>query len=88
MGTETRPQLFLGSSVESWAMGETLTQQCRVGETGCNLLLVVKLSISRKILTVLEKIAPANLVPAAAVIRGELALYSQTGRKGFFGEKV
>ncbi len=35
MGTETRPQLFKGCSVESWAMGETLTQQCRVSENGC-----------------------------------------------------
>ena len=43
MGTETRPQLFLGSSVESWAMGEILTQQYRMGDNGRNLLLVVKL---------------------------------------------
>jgi len=32
-----------------------------------------------------RKLAPANLVPAAAVIRGERVLYSQTGRKGFCG---
>ena len=42
-GTETRPLLFLGSSVESWAMGAILTQQCRMGEEGFNLLLAVKL---------------------------------------------
>jgi len=35
MGTETRPQRFYGSSVESWALGETLTQPCREGENGC-----------------------------------------------------
>jgi len=39
-------------------------------------------------MTVPGEIAPANLVPAAAVIRGELALYSQTGRKGSFCEKM
>ena len=39
-------------------------------------------------MTVLNKIAPANLVPAAAEIRGEQALYSQTGRKGSFNEKM
>jgi hypothetical protein len=32
-------------------------------------------------MTLLEKEAPANLVPAAAVIRGELALFGITGRK-------
>jgi len=35
MGTERRPQRNRGSSVESWAMGETLTQLCRTGENGC-----------------------------------------------------
>ena len=29
--------------------------------------------------------APANSVPAAAVIRGELALFGITGRKGLLG---
>ena len=37
-------------------------------------------------MTVPAELAPANLVPAAAVIRGERALYSKTGRKGSFGE--
>jgi hypothetical protein len=35
--------------------------------------------------TVLEKVAPANLVPAAAVIRGGQALFGQTGRKASLG---
>ncbi len=39
-------------------------------------------------MTVPNELAPANLVPAAAVIRGERALYGKTGRKGFFGEKM
>jgi len=33
-------------------------------------------------MTLLEKEAPANLVPAAAVRRGEQALFGITGRKG------
>jgi len=32
MGTETRPQLVRGSSVESWAMEATLTQLESVAE--------------------------------------------------------
>lgn len=39
-------------------------------------------------MTFSNKIVPANLVPAAAVIRGERALYNQTGRKGFYGGKL
>ena len=39
-------------------------------------------------MTLVREEAPANLVPAAAVIREELALYSQTGRKGSFCEKM
>ena len=40
---------------------------------------------SRKIMTVLEEEAPANYVPAAAVIRRGLALSGITGRKGCVG---
>jgi len=36
-------------------------------------------------MTVLGKVAPANLVPAAAVIRGGRALFVQTGRKASLG---
>ncbi len=36
-------------------------------------------------MTVSEKEVPANSVPAAAVIRGELVLFGQTGRKEFVG---
>ena len=32
-----------------------------------------------------RKVAPANLVPAAAVIRREQALFKKTGRKEFLG---
>lgn len=36
-------------------------------------------------MTLLRKVAPANLVPAAAVIRGGRALFAQTGRKVSLG---
>ncbi len=36
-------------------------------------------------MTVLEEEAPANSVPAAAVRRGEQALFGFTGRKGRLG---
>ena len=36
-------------------------------------------------MTLLEEEAPANLVPAAAVIRGGQALFRMTGRKGCVG---
>jgi len=85
MGTETRPQRFYGSSVESWAMGATLTQLCREGENGCKRYQVVKLCRQGGKWRTLRKLAPANLVPAAAVIRGEQVFYGQTGRKGFSG---
>ncbi len=67
-------------------MGETLTQQRRVSDEGFR---VVKLcQVGRKhmvlissVLTVPLKEAPANSVPAAAVIRGVQALFGITGRK-------
>ncbi len=67
-------------------MGETLTQQRRVSDEGFR---VVKLcQVGRNymvlilhILTVPLKEAPANSVPAAAVIRGVRALFGITGRK-------
>lgn len=36
-------------------------------------------------MTVLEEEAPANPVPAAAVIREGLVLFVRTGRKGYVG---
>ncbi len=67
-------------------MGETLTQQRRVSEEG---LRVVKLcqvgkksfdQKSKDLMVPLEE-APANSVPAAAVIRRVQALFGFTGRK-------
>ncbi len=71
-------------------MGESLTEQRRVSEEG---LRVVKLShlgrADRRgnalIETVPREEAPANYVPAAAVIRRGQALSGITGRKGCVG---
>ena len=59
-------------------MGETLIQQCRVSDEG---LMGCKTLSAGKMMTVPAEEAPANSVPAAAVIRRELALFGITGRK-------
>ncbi len=70
-------------------MGESLTQRRRVEEEG---LRVVKLlsgvKNARKGLTVTPEEAPANYVPAAAVIRRGRALLGITGRKGCAGGRL
>ncbi len=71
-------------------MGESLTEQRRVSEEG---LRVVKLSHSGRAArrgnapfeTVPREEAPANYVPAAAVIRRGRALSGITGRKACVG---
>ena len=63
-------------------MEETLTQQRRVKEEG--LWIVNCCRKGRKKTVPLEE-APANYVPAAAVIRREQALSGITGRKGSVG---
>ena len=71
-------------------MGETLTQQRRVSEEG---LRIVKLCCQGRTpwggnalrVTVPEKKAPANYVPAAAVIRRGQALSGIIGRKARAG---
>ena len=71
-------------------MGESLTEQRRVSEEG---LRVVKLCCKGRILiigndnklTVLCQKAPANYVPAAAVIRRGRALSGMIGRKARAG---
>ena len=59
-------------------MGESLTQQRRVRDEG---LRVVNLFQAGTIVTVPAEEAPANYVPAAAVIRRERALSGFIGRK-------
>ncbi len=68
-------------------MDESLTQQRRVSEEG---LRIVKLCQKGRNsascgLTVPSEEAPANSVPAAAVIRGERVLFGFIGRKGSVG---
>ncbi len=70
-------------------MGATLIQQCRVCEEG---LRVVKhfqwgrwAACNERSLTLHTEEAPANSVPAAAVIRRVQALIGITGRKARVG---
>ncbi len=64
-------------------MGETLTKQRRVDDEVS--WYVKSFRQGRIQLTVPAEEAPANSVPAAAVIRGEQALFGITGRKGRVG---
>ena len=60
-------------------MGETLMQRCRVEEEGFRIVNSCRKGRGR---TVPYKKAPANYVPAAAVIRRERALSGFIGCKG------
>ena len=66
-------------------MGETLMQRRRVREDG---LRIVNLCLWGRKRTVPKEEAPANYVPAAAVIRRERALSGITGCKGSVGGKA
>ena len=66
-------------------MEETLTQQRRVKEEGFR---IVNFCRRGRRMTVPCKKAPANSVPAAAVIRRGQALSGLTGRKGSVGGLV
>ena len=66
-------------------MGASLTQQRRVKEEGFR---IVNFCPQGRRMTVLEEEAPANYVPAAAVIRRGQALSGMTGRKGRVGGSV
>ncbi len=69
-------------------MGESLTQPCRVpdeGLLGCKRLFSGKKKVLRNPLTVPKEEAPANSVPAAAVIRRVQALSGFIGFKGCVG---
>ena len=63
-------------------MGETLMQQRRVEDEG---LRIVNSFDEGRIMTVPQKQATANYVPAAAVIRRWQALSGIIGRKGRVG---
>ena len=66
-------------------MGESLTQQRRVGDEGPRVVKPCRVGRSgpanTRIVTVPSKEAPANSVPAAAVIRRVQALFGIIGRK-------
>jgi hypothetical protein len=66
-------------------MGATLTEQRRVQEEGFRIVNCFSLGRAR---TVPEEEAPANYVPAAAVIRRGRALSGVTGRKAHAGGRV
>ena len=66
-------------------MGETLMQRCRVEEEGFRIVNSCRKGRGR---TVPYKKAPANYVPAAAVIRRERALSGIIGCKGCVGGYV
>ncbi len=71
-------------------MGATLTQQRRVSEEGFRIVKLCRaernaLWLISMVLDVPLKEAPANSVPAAAVIRGVQALFGIIGRKARVG---
>ena len=74
-------------------MGESLTQRRRVRDEGLRIVNLCQKGRSydvliNVILTVPPKEAPANSVPAAAVIRRVQALIGITGRKAHVGGLV
>lgn len=71
-------------------MGESLTEQRRVSDEGFRIVKLccqgrTSLRVTAKRVTVPEKKAPANYVPAAAVIRRGQALSGIIGRKARAG---
>jgi hypothetical protein len=85
LGLRTAQTPTGGSSEEFSAMGATLTEQRRVQEEGLRIVNCFSRGRER---TVPEEEAPANYVPAAAVIRRGRALSGVTGRKGHAGGRV
>ena len=64
-------------------MGETLTQPRRVSDEGLRVVKLCREGRREQSLTVPRKKAPANSVPAAAVIQRVQALLGFTGRKAY-----
>src|SRR5713226_6617676 len=85
LGLRTAQTPTGGSSEEFSAMGATLTEQRRVQDEGLRIVNCFSLGRAR---TVPEEEAPANYVPAAAVIRRGRALSGVTGRKGHAGGPI
>ena len=71
-------------------MGESLTEQRRVSDEGFRIVKLccqgrIRMRVTAHSMTVPEKKAPANYVPAAAVIRRGQALSGIIGRKARAG---
>ena len=74
-------------------MGETLNEQCRVSDEGLWIVKLCCMGRTTKLgnefgMTVPCQKAPANYVPAAAVIRRERALSGFIGCKGCVGGQI
>ena len=74
-------------------MGASLIQPCRVSEEGLRVVKLFQVERNRRgeyprWMTVPSEEAPANYVPAAAVIRRVRALIGITGRKACAGGDV
>ena len=82
LGLRTAQTPTGGSSEGFSAMGATLTEQRRVQDEGLRIVNCFSWGRAR---TVPEESAPANYVPAAAVIRRGRALSGVTGRKAHAG---
>jgi hypothetical protein len=82
LGLRTAQTPTGGSSEEFSSMGATLNEQRRVQEEGFRIVNCFSRGRAR---TVPEESAPANYVPAAAVIRRGQALSGVTGRKAHAG---
>ena len=83
IGTETRPRLLREAAVgdiAQWGNPDAATPRVGRRFSDCKPLFLAK-----KQMTVTKKKAPANYVPAAAVIRRERALSGFTGCKGCVG---
>ena len=81
---------MISHSGEYCAMGESLTQRRRVRDEGLRIVNLCQKGRTSTVLisgalTVPSKEAPANSVPAAAVIRRVQALIGITGRKARVG---
>jgi hypothetical protein len=85
LGLRTAQTPTGGSSEEFSAMEGTLTEQRRVQEDGLRVVNCFSVGRAR---TVPQEEAPANYVPAAAVIRRGQALSGVTGRKAHAGGRV
>src|ERR1700731_2198285 len=82
LGLRTAQTPTGGSSEDFSSMGATLNEQRRVQEEGFRIVNCFSVGRER---TVPQEEAPANYVPAAAVIRRGRALSGVTGRKGHAG---